>query len=79
MLMSVSLVRRNYGPQLYELMAAARKRLNQLRLIVTPRTTEVLISPNCVFDASLVPGTWLDCFVDSTGVMIQVPGESGCQ
>ena len=24
-----------------------------------------------------MPGTWLDCFVDSTGVMIQVLGESG--
>ncbi len=43
-MMSASLVRRNYGPQLNELMAAARKRLNQLRLIVTPRTTGVLIA-----------------------------------
>jgi len=31
-------------PQLNELMAASRKRPNPVRLIVTPRTTEVLIS-----------------------------------
>ena len=30
---------------------------------------QVLVSLNCVFDASLVPETWRDWFVDSTGVM----------
>jgi hypothetical protein len=38
---------------------------------------QLLISPDRVFDASLVPGTWRECFVDSTGVMSKVPGESG--
>jgi hypothetical protein len=36
---------------------------------------QLLISPDCVFDASLVPETWRDWFVDSTGVMSQVSGE----
>jgi hypothetical protein len=40
------------------------------------RPKRVPISPNCVFDASLVPETWRDWLVDSTGVMSQVPGES---
>jgi hypothetical protein len=35
-----------------------------------------LISPNRVFDASLVPETWRSWFVDSTGVISQVSGES---
>jgi hypothetical protein len=37
----------------------------------------VLVSLNCVFDASLVPETWRDWFVDLLGVMGQVPGASG--
>jgi hypothetical protein len=35
-----------------------------------------LISLDCVFDASLVPGTCLDGFVDLKGFIQQVPGES---
>ena len=35
----------------------------------------LLVSPNCVFDASLVPETWRDSFLDFKGVMSQVPGE----
>jgi hypothetical protein len=37
---------------------------------------QLLSSSDCVFDASLVPETWQDSFIDSTGVMSQVPGES---
>jgi hypothetical protein len=33
-------------------------------------------SPDCVFDASLVPGTCLHRFVDLKGFIQQVPGES---
>jgi len=46
----------------------------QIRGDRTPER-QFLISLNCVFDASLVPETWRDWFVDSTGVMCQVPGE----
>jgi hypothetical protein len=41
-----------------------------------PVSCQLLISPDCVFDASLVPETWRDWFVDSTGVISQVPEES---
>jgi hypothetical protein len=36
----------------------------------------LITSPDCIFDASLVPGTWRDRPADSTGVMSQVSGES---
>jgi hypothetical protein len=35
-----------------------------------------LVSPDCVFDASLVPGTCLGRFIDLKGFIQQVPGES---
>jgi hypothetical protein len=38
---------------------------------------KVLISPNCVFDASLVPETGVDSFVDFKGLTQQVSGEFG--
>jgi hypothetical protein len=38
---------------------------------------QILVSPNCVFDASLVPETCLDRFVDLKGFTQQVYGESG--
>ena len=41
------------------------------------RRSQVLISADCVFDASLVPGTCLHRFVDLKGFSQQVPGESG--
>ena len=34
------------------------------------------MSPDCVFDVSLVPETGRDSLIDSTGAMSQVPGES---
>jgi hypothetical protein len=34
------------------------------------------MSPDCVFDVSLAPETGRDSFIDSTGAMSQVPGES---
>src|SRR5580658_2551155 len=37
---------------------------------------QLLVRPDCVFDASLVPETWRDSFIDSTGVMSKLPGES---
>jgi hypothetical protein len=37
---------------------------------------QLLVSPNCVFDASLVPETCLDRFVDLKGFTQQVYGES---
>ena len=40
------------------------------------KTGQCLVSPDCVFDASLVPGTCLDRFVDLKGFIQQVPGES---
>ena len=36
-------------------------------------------SPDCVFDASLVPGACLYRFVDLKGFIQQVPGESGAE
>jgi hypothetical protein len=41
-----------------------------------PGPRQVLISPNRVFDASLVPKTCLDSFVDLKGLIKQVSGES---
>ena len=38
---------------------------------------KLLISLNCVFGASLVPGTCLHRFVDLKGFIQQVPGEHG--
>src|ERR1700692_2094219 len=46
------------------------------QLVAGKPGSPVLVSHNCVFDASLVPETWQDWFVDSTGVTSQVPGES---
>src|SRR5260370_41170989 len=37
---------------------------------------QVLVSPDCVVDASLVPETCLDRFVDLKGLTQQVSGES---
>jgi hypothetical protein len=39
-----------------------------------PAFSSHLVSPDCVFDASLVPGTCLDRFVDLKGFIQQVPG-----
>src|SRR5258708_25477466 len=54
-------------------------RLDIARLSTEKRRTtfcsKVLISPDCVFDASLVPGTCLRRFVDFKGFIQQVPGE----
>jgi uncharacterized membrane protein len=38
-------------------------------------SNQLLISPDSVFDASLVPGTCLHRFVDLKGFIQQVPGE----
>ena len=40
------------------------------------KTGQCLVSADCVFDASLVPGTCLHRFVDLKGFIQQVPGES---
>jgi hypothetical protein len=43
---------------------------------VPEKTGQCLVSADCVFDASLVPGTCLHRFVDLKGFIQQVPGES---
>src|SRR5437016_5747810 len=54
--------------------------LNRLAIALSlyhTKYSQLPISLDCVFDASLVPETWRDWSGDSTGVVSQVYGESG--
>jgi hypothetical protein len=49
--------------------------LTWCQVVIRSSRHQIPISLNCVFDASLVPGTCLHRFVDLKGFIQQVPGE----